>query len=127
MEGQTEASPGSKLRVAIVAFRISEAIYIAISLCLPTLVLLAPEAREEFPLWGAFCTGFLGVGFAVFIEIVVRELKKQKFWAWIAGICLSGLYIPSIFFPLGVMGLIGLLDGEVRAAFGIGVTGDDAS
>jgi hypothetical protein len=78
------------------------------------------EVREQYPIWLGVCSGLIIVGFAVFIEIVARALNRRRFWAWVAGLCVSGLYIPSLFLPLGVMGLIGLLDPASRAAFGVG-------
>ena len=41
-------------------------------------------------------------------------LKNGKYWAWIAGICIAGLYIPSAFFVLGIIMLIGLLEDDVK-------------
>ncbi|HLE03353.1 MAG TPA: hypothetical protein VI729_01900 [Anaerolineales bacterium] len=120
MEAPLTTPPGNRIRLTIVAFRISEGIYGLIALCLPLFTISFQEVREQYPIWISVCTGLLGFGFAVFIEIVVRALNRRKFWAWVAGLCLSGLYIPSLFLPLGVMGLIGLLDPASRAEFGVG-------
>jgi len=109
-----------RIRLTIIALRISEGLYVLIGLCFPVLAISFPEVQEQYPIWIGICTVLLTVGFAVFVEIVVQSLKRRKFWAWVAGLCLSGLYIPSLFLPLGVMGLIGLLDPAARAAFGIG-------
>jgi hypothetical protein len=69
----------------------------------------------------------LGVGMFVFclaliafIELVAYGLGQRKFWAWVAGLCIFGMYAPSVFFPLGALGLWGLLDSGSRAEFGIG-------
>lgn len=113
-------TPGSRIRLTIFAFRISEGIYVLVGLCLPIFTISFKEVREQYPIWLGACTGLLALGFAVAIEVVVRGLIRRKFWAWIAGLCLSGLYVPSLFLPLGVMGLIGLLDPTSRAAFGVG-------
>jgi hypothetical protein len=68
----------------------------------------------------------IAAGFFVFclilvagIELVVYGLHRRKFWAWVAGLCIFGLYAPSLFFPLGALGLWGLLDKGSRAEFGI--------
>ena len=112
--------PGNRTRLTILAFRISEGLYVLIGLCLPILTISFQEVREQYPVWISVCTGLLGFGFAVFTEIVVRALNRRKFWAWVAGLCISGVYVPSLFLPLGVMGLMGLLDPASRAAFGVG-------
>jgi hypothetical protein len=44
-------------------------------------------------------------------------LIAGKYWAWVAGIIISGMQVFSIFFPLGIMGLIGLLNTKTRQAF----------
>jgi hypothetical protein len=42
---------------------------------------------------------------------------EGKYWAWVAGIIVSGMQVLSIFFPLGIMGLMGLLNSKTRQAF----------
>ena len=109
-----------RIRLAILALRISEGIYVLLGLCLPISMISVKEIGDEYPMWLGVCTALLIIGFAVFIEIVARALNRRQFWAWVAGLCISGLYIPSLFLPLGVMGLVGLLDPASRAAFGVG-------
>ena len=58
---------------------------------------------------------FLGI--AVLNEVVARAIKKRKFWGWVVGIILFGLYIPSPFLPLGVFGLWALLTPNSRKVF----------
>ncbi len=53
----------------------------------------------------------LGVG----VELVILHLKRGKNWAWVTAICLTGIYIPSLFLPLGIVALIGLLDPQSKA------------
>ena len=50
------------------------------------------------------------IGYGVFIELIIKDLKQKKYWAWVAGVVVSGLAIPSILFIPGIVGLIGLLD-----------------
>lgn len=61
----------------------------------------------------AFCLGLI-----VGIEVV--GLRRRKFWAWVAGLCVFGMYATSLFLPLGALGLWGLLDEGSRAEFGVG-------
>jgi len=93
-----------RIRLAILALRISEGIYVLLGLCLPISMISVKEIGDEYPMWLGVCTA----------------LRRRQFWAWVAGLCISGLYIPSLFLPLGVMGLVGLLDPASRAAFGVG-------
>ena len=53
----------------------------------------------------------LGVG----VEVVIWNIKKGKNWAWITGLCIAGIYIPSGFLPLGIIALLGLLDPHAKA------------
>ena len=69
-------------------------------------------------LWLALITG---------IEIVALGLNRRKFWAWIAGLCIFGMYVPSLFLPLGALGLWALLDHGSRAEFGMGDSGSSAN
>ena len=57
---------------------------------------------------------------AVGIWLVVGGLNKRKFWAWVAGLGIFAIYLPSLFLPLGALGLWGLLDPGSRAQFGLG-------
>ena len=57
---------------------------------------------------------------AVGIEFVAAGLRRRRFWAWVAALCIFGIYLPSLFLPLGALGLWGLLDLGSRAEFGMG-------
>jgi hypothetical protein len=63
---------------------------------------------------------FLCLAMAAGIEVVAYGLRLRKFWAWVLGIVIFGLYLPSLFLPLGAFGLWGLLDEGSRAELGIG-------
>ncbi len=58
-------------------------------------------------------------GLAALVEFVIHGLRRRKFWAWVAGLCIFGLFLPTYFFPLGALGLWGLLDNGSRAEFGV--------
>ncbi len=57
------------------------------------------------------------IGFGYFILRVRSGLIAGKYWAWVAGIIISGMQVFSLFFPLGIMGLMGLLNTKTRQAF----------
>ena len=107
-----------RIGLAVVCLHISAALYVLLGLAFP-LFLADDRSGVGLPIalgFFAFC-----VALAVGIELVVYGLGRRKLWAWIAGLCIFGMYVPSLFFPLGALGLWGLLDNGSRAAFGIGV------
>jgi drug/metabolite transporter superfamily protein YnfA len=114
----------NKIQIAIISLHISTALYVILLLAVP--VFLAYFKDESFQGPVAFAFGglwvFLCLVMAVFIEVVVRGIRQRKRWAWIAGLCLAGLYLPSLFMPLGALGLWGLLDKGSRAEFGFDVS-----
>ncbi len=57
----------------------------------------------------------------IVIEKVVAGLHRRRFWAWVVALCIFAMYVPSLFLPIGALGLWGLLDSESRTEFGIGV------
>jgi hypothetical protein len=63
-----------------------------------------------------FCIALVGG-----IEIVNSGLRRRRFWAWVAALCIPAVYLPSILLPLGTLGLWGLLGKGSRAEFGIGL------
>jgi hypothetical protein len=66
---------------------------------------------------GIFCALLAAVP-----EIAAWGIRHRRFWGWVLGVILFGLYIPSLFLPLGAFGLWGLLDRGSREEFGVGVT-----
>jgi hypothetical protein len=108
-----------KLSYVTIPLHISAFIYILLALGFAGLLLFCPydkmgEDKLVVQISG-FLTIVIGFAMAVFAEIVVGGLKNGKYWAWIAGICLAGLYIPSGFFLLGIFMLLGLIDEETKA------------
>ncbi|MFO0957529.1 MAG: hypothetical protein U0800_08695 [Isosphaeraceae bacterium] len=102
-----------RITAAVVCLHISAAIYGIVCLAF----LFHPEASStDVSLFGAFFSVALAVG----IEAVAVGLKRRKYWAWVAGVCIFTLYVPTLFFPLGATGLWALLTPPTRAAFGAG-------
>lgn len=101
-----------KLTNALIVLRISAVIYyiLGILFLLGTLTAKTIDSRLIF-----FVAPILGCG--IFIEFIIRDLKKRKLWAWMAGIILLSIYLPSAFLPLGVIGLRGLFSKETREVF----------
>ncbi len=54
---------------------------------------------------------------SLFLLLVSRHLEQRRFWAWVAAIVFFSLMLDTWFFPLGVLGLWGLLTKGTRAEF----------
>lgn len=101
-------------------------LHVCASLTVATGVLLFtfagdPEMTDAL---GGAPGGFIAVMCTVFalpIEATVWGLKKRKFWAWVAGLCLCAIYSLSVLLPLGALGLWGLLASGSRRDFGLGI------
>ena len=63
---------------------------------------------------GAFC-----IALAAVPEIAAYGIRRRRFWGWVLGLILFGLYLPSLFLPLGAFGMWGLLDPGSRAEMGV--------
>ncbi|EKE00569.1 MAG: hypothetical protein ACD_21C00326G0001 [uncultured bacterium] len=127
----------SSLRLAIISLRISAIIYwlLGLSCLLLPLFFVAAyffanfmpddlsdmEPLDALVIITLYCwfIALFAIGPAVFIEFVIRDLKRTKYWAWVAGIIVSGIYLPSGFIIFGVLGLVGLLNQEVSQQFNI--------
>jgi hypothetical protein len=99
----------SRVGLAIMGLRISAILYYLIIVgCVAGAFLLPSDSEEFSPLVLWLLAGFT-LPFVIFIEVVIAHIKRRRFWSWVAGIALGGLYTPSLFLPLGVMILVGLL------------------
>ncbi len=109
----------SRVSLAVLGLRISAIIYYLLMVGCLVLALVSsesPENKDSFFGWFLFI--FL-IPFVVFLEFVIHFLQKRRFWAWVAGLILGALYAPSLFLPLGVMILVGLLAEGSRNEFGL--------
>jgi hypothetical protein len=105
-----------RIGIAIVCLHISAVLYFMVGV----LILGIFAINEHEAGTGAgLCMFVFCVALIAGIEVVVHGLHQRKFWAWIAGLCIFGMYIGSLFFPLGALGLWGLLDSGSRAEFGV--------
>lgn len=114
------------LKNALICLRISEGLYVLLAILFGILgaggmfgmPANAPDSTEMVFVWGmVFFFVFISLGMAVFIEIICRHLKQGRYWAWIAGLILCGIYIPSLFIILGIVGLLGLLKPDTKTYF----------
>ncbi len=101
--------------MAIVCLHISALLYLLVGILLFALLAGEGNSRPGLVVVLPVIPPLIGV-----IEIVAHALKRRKFWAWVAGLCIFAMYLPSLFLPLGALGLWGLLDEGSRAEFGLG-------
>jgi hypothetical protein len=107
-----------RIGLAITCLHISAVLYAVLAVVF--LILFSSiEDTTVGLVFGLFMAAF-SIGIAVGLEFVVGGLRERKFWAWVAGLCVFGLFTPSLFFLLGILGLWGLLDADSRAEFGVG-------
>jgi len=127
-----------KISFATASLHISAFLYLLVGLGMFVLFALwlpYEQATTDVPRRQQLATGgqpdYFALGMGVFmllfcvalivgIEVVAWGIQRRKFWAWIAGLCIFAMYVPSLFLPLGAFGLWGLLDEGSRAEFGIG-------
>ena len=117
-----KAKPRSLVGMALVCLHISAALYVVAGLGLYALfsgdLAHSPELGSGAETFGAVIAVFC-IALAVGVEVVAYGVHRRKFWAWIAGLVVFGLYLPSAFFPLGALGLWGLLATGSRNEFGV--------
>lgn len=108
----------NSLKIATIPIHISAVIYALLGIGSLVLLFFPIPAEDDIELMIIRITLIVMfvvcAALVVFLEIVVQSLKAGRYWAWIAGICVAGLYIPSIFIPLGIPILLGLLKEDVK-------------
>lgn len=118
----------SKIGYATVSLQISATIYLILGLIfiffMPNLIAGSPALQEEIHSWIAPVFGGFFFSIAVLIQFLVRGLKRRRFWAWILGLCVFCVYLPSAFFPPAGFGFWGLLARTSRREFGVGRGGE---
>lgn len=110
-----------KLRQFIISLRVSSGIYALIAIGATLLCCLLPLLDVDMGSEDGIVMIIMGIimaimsiGIVIFNEFIIHFIKKGAFWAWVAGLCMAGLYIPSIFLPLGIFMLLGLIDPETN-------------
>jgi hypothetical protein len=111
----------NRVAIALVCLHISAVIYLILGLGFLGLCFVADfGAHRAIAIAFGVVMLITCIALVIGIEVVASGLRRHRFWAWVAGLCIFGLYVPSLFLPLGALGLWGLLDPGSRAAFGIG-------
>ena len=105
--------------LAMACLHISAAAYVLFGVFL----LLLPRLGAPSEAYGSGLAVFFllfCLALAVGVEFIAAGLRRRRYWAWVVGIIVSGIYVPSLFLPLGALGLWGLLAAGSRKAFGVG-------
>ena len=110
----------SRVTMAIIAIRISTVIYYLLFIGFIIAGFLIPPEEKEFPRYMAWFISIFTLPFIIFLELLIIHLKRRRYWAWIGGLIVGAMYAPSLFLPLGIMILVGLLSEQSRLEFGIG-------
>ena len=116
----------SRVGVALVCLHISAVLYLLLGLLFPLLWTLDDDGDKLNASAATGVSVFLFIFCALIasgVEVVAYGIHKRKFWGWVAGLIVFGIYAPSIFLPLGAFGLWGLLAAGSRAEFGVGGSG----
>jgi hypothetical protein len=109
--------------MAIVCLHISAVLYVLVGLAMAAMMAMVEgDDIARYAIGGTMFVFCLAL--AVGIEFVVSGLKRRKFWAWVAGLAIFAMYLPSAFLPLGAFGMWGLLDGGSQREFGMSRTLD---
>lgn len=107
-----------RVSMASVCLHISAVLY-AILGFLALAALVIPEVRLEVEPVVSVALLILCFVLIVVIEVVAKGLRRRRYWAWVAGLCIFAIYLPSLFLPLGALGLWGLLSPGSRVSFGV--------
>lgn len=109
-----------KTGFAVTCLHISALLYLLIGLVGAAGMFILPDMPTGLRLTMAAMWVVIGFAMILLVEVVAWGLRRRKFWAWVVGIGLFALYVPSLFLPLGAVGLYGLLVEPSRRAFGVG-------
>ena len=85
-----------RISLATLSLRISAWLYMLTGVLL--LVMMAGRGSAKGSTIGILLFLFC-LALAVGIWLVVGGLNKRKFWAWVAGLGIFAIYLPSLFLP----------------------------
>ncbi len=109
-----------KLKKTIAVLRFSTIMYISLGIFWFIALLFSytiPAEERLFYILFFLFGSITSLAMGIFFEIVIKNLKEKKYWSWIAALVLCGMYLTSLLFPLGIIGIIGLVDKEVKEDF----------
>lgn len=111
------AAGSGRISRATTCLHIATGLYLVIGVALIPLFPWLAEDNSGF----ASCYGvFLFVCCAIVagaMEVIAAGLRRRRYWAWVLGVVVFGVYAASLFMPLGIVGLFALFDDETKAIF----------
>jgi chromate transport protein ChrA len=109
------------LRAPIVCLRISSAVLFFIAsmqaAAMITVVWYTGVSPNYYVMSVVITMIAMGVALGLWAELVIRNLRKQKRWAWIAGIVTFSFYLPTLFVIPAIVGLTRMLRKDIREVF----------
>lgn len=114
--------PADRTRLAIVSLQISAMLFVfaAVLLAMAPFFTSRLDVSEHVLRTGMiWLIAALVIALAAWTFVVAQGLVNRKRWAWISAIVLFVLYVPSVFLPLGVLGLFGALSKGTRVRFDV--------
>lgn len=104
------------LNKTIISLHISAVLYAIFAVLFGVIFSLVAREDPVYFIFAILISG-ISVGMVVLIEIVISSLKKEKKWAYNTALAICLVYIPSAYILLGVFGLLGLIDNEVKKIY----------
>lgn len=126
LDRQLAAQALPNMGLARIALWVAAAFYGLLGLAMPPLLYMSFSLDPDFqgdpaaPWFGAVFGAFGGLccgGVGVLNAAVAVGLGRGSKWAWIGGLILGGMYLPSICLPFGAVIYLALLQTEARALF----------
>ncbi|MBD3416083.1 MAG: hypothetical protein GF416_02975 [Candidatus Altiarchaeales archaeon] len=98
--------------------RIAAGLYVLFGLGFLAILLFSGDDlfKEGIVFMVVFLFGFAAI-VVVCTEALVRGLRRDSFWAWIISLVVLGIYAPSLYFPLALLGILGLVWRSSRERF----------
>jgi hypothetical protein len=111
------------VRLTLICLHISAVLFLVCGATLAWKPLWDARSVDRESLWLAVMLTAMLVGVCAMlvagIEVIAYGVAQRRRWAWIAGVGLFATFVPSLFLPLAVLGLWGLLDRKTREEFGV--------
>jgi hypothetical protein len=111
------------MRTTIICMRVIAGAYIGLGIGVGLLVHISGQYTDVFPPEMFWLLAVLGsilavqcLLMAVCVEIIIRDLNRLKYWAWLVALITLITHIPTPLILPGILGTVGLVNPEVKAA-----------
>lgn len=122
----------SRVSVALICIHISTGIYILLGIMIPVWLTIDDLNNGlSVEAGGVIIGSVIVLGgcslIAFLVELVASAIRRRSFGGWVVGLILFSIYVPTLFMPLGIVGLWSLLLPASRREFGFSVKQPDES